>query len=41
MRLTLNYIVTVIAALTLSCDTNPITQKSHKNTFIATEIHNI
>ena len=37
MRLTLNYIETVIAALTLSCDTNTVTKKPCKNTFVATE----
>ena len=37
MRLTLNYTVTVIAALTTSCDTNTIIQKPHKNTFVATK----
>ena len=37
MRLTLNYIVTVIAALTLSGDPNTITQKPDNNTFVTTE----
>ena len=37
MRLTLNYIVTVVAALTPSCDTNTIIQKPRKNTFVATK----
>ena len=37
MRLAVSHVVTVIAALTLSCDTNTITQKPRKNTFVANE----
>ena len=37
MTLTLNYIVTVIAVLALSCDTNTITQKPYRNTSAATK----
>ena len=33
----LDYIATVIAALTLSCHANTITQKPHNNAFVATK----
>ena len=37
MRLTLNYIVTVISAFTHSCDTNPLFHlQLRQNTFVAT-----